>query len=323
MVDEPRCPRCGYQQRGIIEAWREHCPLEGVCTECGLVFEWRNVLIPSLDPPPWCIEYGRWKKVPWRVARTIGLTFRPWKFWSGLQMHHPIRPGRLLLYPVGLALFCYLLIAIATGLGMVLAMVDSAQSGFTVRFPQALYAVLHAVVLPFSDHAYDFLSPPQGRWFTGESAADISHELLSSGPLWITIFACAHFLAAAGFALLPLSRRKAKVRWAHIGRAAVYGLGLIPVAIFFFLLIGLLALAGDLTIVSVSHLWYGWRGPTGFAHLSGFCILFLLHVVWWSFATSRYMKMPHGWGVGLSVMVISLLTLLLIYLMYFNYLMPT
>ncbi len=318
MVDEPRCPRCGYQQRGIIEAWREHCPLEGVCTECGLRFEWRDVLIERV--PRWNNEYGTWRAYPWRTMRTIGLTFRPWTFWSGLQMHHPIRPGRLLLYPVALAPFCYLLIAIATGLGLVFFMVHHAQSGLTVQFPQALYAVLHAVVLPFSDHAYDFLSYPQSRRRSGESAADISLLLLAPGVLSIILFACAHVSAAACFALLPLSRRKARVRWAHIGRAAVYGLGLIPVAIFFFLLIGLLALAGELIIGGIRDWWWNYYAPSGFAQLSGFCILFLLHVVWWSFATSRYMKMPHGWGVGLTVMVIPLLTLFLLLLLFIIFL---
>ncbi|TVQ52087.1 MAG: hypothetical protein EA377_11055 [Phycisphaerales bacterium] len=318
VVAEPRCPRCGYQQRGIIETWREQCPLEGRCTECGLLFQWSDVLIERL--PRWNNEYGTWQTYPRRTVRTIVLSFRPWKFWSGLQMHHEIQPKRLLLYPVVLALVSYLAIGIGTGIGLVLTMIAHAQDGITIQFPQALFAVLHAVVLPFSDHSYNFLSAPQWMWLTGESAAVISRRLLSAGPLSISLlFACAHVMAAACFALLPPSRRKAKVRWAHIVRAAVYGLGLIPIGIFLVLLIGLLTLVGDLIIGGVSDWWWSRRGPTGLAYLSAFCVLLLLHVMWWAFATSRYMKMPHAWGVGLTVMVIPLLILFLLLLPIFGH----
>ena len=325
VAPEPRCPRCGYQQRGTVETWRDRCPLEGRCTECGLSFQWSDVLIERL--PRWNSEYGTRQAYPWRSVRTIWLTFRPWAFWCSLQMHHEIRPKRLLLYPVVLALVSYLMIGIGTGTGLALSMMDDAQHGATILFPRAVFAVLHGVVLPFSDHSYHYLTHPRWGRYTGGSAASISRELLSPGLRSIILFVCAHFMAAACFALLPLSRRKAKVRWAHIGRAAVYGLGLIPVAIFFLVLIGLFAMAEDLTIGGASQWWYGGRvwyggwGPTGFAYLSVFCIVFLLHVMWWAFATSRYMKMPHGWGVGLTVMVIPLLLLFLYLLLFSNFLL--
>ena len=30
------CPRCGYDQRGMVESWTLQCPLTGECAECGL-----------------------------------------------------------------------------------------------------------------------------------------------------------------------------------------------------------------------------------------------------------------------------------------------
>ena len=53
----PECPRCGYDLRGITESWRNACPVDGRCAECGLEFAWRDVFAGDAMAPSWCVEY--------------------------------------------------------------------------------------------------------------------------------------------------------------------------------------------------------------------------------------------------------------------------
>ena len=99
-----RCPRCGYDQRGIMATWSDSCPLNGTCTECGLQFSWSEAIHPEKSEPLWCVEF-----VPLR-RRVPVRSFWPWRFWSRLRMSQPIRWGRLALYDSALIasmLLCY------------------------------------------------------------------------------------------------------------------------------------------------------------------------------------------------------------------------
>jgi hypothetical protein len=94
-----RCPRCGYDQRGVVATWNETCPLNGVCSECGLHFGWCDVLVPERFEPQWCVEYAsRLQGVPWAACKTFVRSFWPWGFWTRLQMSHRIRWLRLGMY---------------------------------------------------------------------------------------------------------------------------------------------------------------------------------------------------------------------------------
>lgn len=131
------------------------------------------------------------------------------------------------------------------------------------------------------------------------------------GEFWDLAFGAAltlaaiHVLCAAGFAALPQSRRRAKVRWAHIVRIWAYGFGLFAPA-------AALTLAGTaLAAQQVPVL-----SSAGEVVLSAgtLCIIAVVpvEVVWWSTATGRYLRMPHAWGVGLSVVVMALLAVSLL-----------
>ena len=45
--DTPRgllCPKCAYDLRGTMGDWSNACPLRGICPECGLEFEWADMI---------------------------------------------------------------------------------------------------------------------------------------------------------------------------------------------------------------------------------------------------------------------------------------
>jgi hypothetical protein len=109
-------------------------------------------------------------------------------------------------------------------------------------------------------------------------------------------------LCPAGFLTLPVSRRRAKVRYAHIHRVTLYSLTLMILPIS-----GLIV--GPLLVV------LAWRFGTYESLLSAAVMavyaLPLLLVVWWSCATGRYLKIRHAWGVGLAVVIMAVLVTLL------------
>ena len=51
IVTKAACPRCGYDLRGALETWKRKCPINGVCTECGLKFEWGELLCERRNVP--------------------------------------------------------------------------------------------------------------------------------------------------------------------------------------------------------------------------------------------------------------------------------
>lgn len=110
---EVRCPRCGYDQRGVIGSWIESCPMNGVCAECGLPFAWCEVMQPEKFEPRWCIEFEpRARRLPWAAMRTVIRACWPWGFWSRLKMSDAICWARLcaflmlLVIPLLLAFAC-------------------------------------------------------------------------------------------------------------------------------------------------------------------------------------------------------------------------
>lgn len=94
-----RCPRCGYDLRGVVESWTSRCPLDGTCSECGYLFAWVRLLQPNRFTPEWSVEYGetfrgRMRRMPGTFARTL----RSGSFWRRIAMWHAVRLSRVAEY---------------------------------------------------------------------------------------------------------------------------------------------------------------------------------------------------------------------------------
>lgn len=95
---QPACPRCGHDLRGTLLTWREACPLAGRCPECGLAFEWGDLLTGRLTWPWWAAE-GASGPIDWvrRLGPQLAVAAAgPRHLLRQLRMEHPLRLGRLL-----------------------------------------------------------------------------------------------------------------------------------------------------------------------------------------------------------------------------------
>ena len=135
---------------------------------------------------------------------------------------------------------------------------------------------------------------PLFRPWLGVPASTAPYVRLATFPLFVALL-CMPF-----FGLLPASRRKAKVRWRHVLRIGVYAL--VP------------ALSGGPIIVGAAIVQHHFPGPLVdliplFATWC-FIVLPVALVVWWWQATTHYLRMPHGLGVALAAVVVSMLVTL-------------
>ncbi|MEM8757363.1 MAG: hypothetical protein AAGF47_06240 [Planctomycetota bacterium] len=90
----PACPRCGYDLSGQLDSYRDACPLEAVCSECGCGFAWCDVHLAA-EAPRWFVERrasGWWRRPVGTTIRTLN----PFAFLRSIRMEHTVRIPRLL-----------------------------------------------------------------------------------------------------------------------------------------------------------------------------------------------------------------------------------
>lgn len=86
VTDDVACTRCGYNLRGLTQP---RCP------ECGLEFEWADLLDPARRRHPYLFEhqarYGRFES----FVRTAVGALNPWRFWRTITLQQPCNSRRL------------------------------------------------------------------------------------------------------------------------------------------------------------------------------------------------------------------------------------
>lgn len=85
----PRCPRCGYDLSGTVNAWKESCELRGTCSECGYEYAWADVLRPERQLPWWLFDYSKGKWGTWTSAwKTFWMAMVPLMFFRRVRLWH-------------------------------------------------------------------------------------------------------------------------------------------------------------------------------------------------------------------------------------------
>jgi len=234
------CPRCGYDLRGVVAAWRDSCPVAGCCGECGLAFAWSQVLGPDATPR-WFVESRRRHR--FSGVRTLSRSLLPWRFWRRIQMTMPVQRS-LWTYPLRLAALVLMIGTLATAARALIT-----APGLQNSDPVAVaVTVALASACPFLTEPVDQIMErwvpgwsmggpvtpgPRLPWGWNRGGSAVPSEI--AGATWKSVRPIAHWTivalacSVATFMVLPIVRRRAKVRWVHIHRAAIYGLAMVPV----------------------------------------------------------------------------------------------
>jgi hypothetical protein len=172
-------------------------------------------------------------------------------------------------------------------------------------------AITEALLTPASTSSSGVLNG-YARTYPYPSPAELHGSLLQADPdalssplraALATVFLIA--LMPLSFIVLPVSRRRARVRWAHIARVLIYGL-VFPTA---HLVLSVMAFSVATLLSSDVSATVGAHAPT-LAWLS-----FVYVLCWWAAAIRLYLRMPGAWSLVLLLMVMNvLLTIALIYL---------
>ncbi len=321
-VDHDRkiaCPRCGYDLRGAIGTWADQCPLQGTCTECGLQFAWVEVLHPEKFEPRWCIEYapGRLGVLAGAI-KTLGRSLWPWRFFSSLKMSHTVHPRRLALYLVFLLLMPGILYVAEQTTVAVRVRYELIGQNRSITSVNHLYfaAIIEAVFKPTSSNSSGSYTvgtavmpyPPPNRLHEVYEIVQTGGRRPSTNAFVLSIYpslgawsygVVISLLLPVGFVLLPISRRRAKVRWIHVGRVTAYGFIIPCVLASAFFVCGV-----------VAYLRPEWRNNAmAMAMWMNFLLPAPLLTIWWAVAIKRYLRMPHAWLVSILLALIALLIL--------------
>jgi hypothetical protein len=193
----PQCPRCGYDQSGVVESWHSTCPLAGVCSECGLELEWRLLLNPQLSGPPWSFEQAE-SALALRCFLTSLRTLLPWRMWRELHLAHRIRSGRL---------FAFAAVGACVWYGLIHLQAAWAAGWFAPRWwvlPHSFAEWLELIVWPYGAPALD-------GW------AAVLGAMLLVGFLPV-------LLMGLWMSVLGTTLSLARVRKAHLWRGIIYGI---------------------------------------------------------------------------------------------------
>ncbi len=277
----PVCPRCGYDQSGAVTTWTDRCPVSGTCPECGTTFEWADLFNPARQDIRWLVEHARSGRQ--RLRRTGPTLLRmvlPWVFWRRVDVHARTDPRSLLRWLAVLTIAMHLLTWIP--FSILFAMIDNGYwltiGGVREYFrdastPQLANALLTGLTWPVV--TFFGLRPSWADFYGGRELLGMFRVPLGIGLTWAVVMTA-----------LPVTRRLARLRRAHVLRALLLQWTVVLAGMF---LIRLLFPIGELS------------GNMGVGALAGlvYLIVCLWSLAWWVAA------LRVGWGIrspGLSIL---------------------
>ncbi len=292
ITTEPTCPRCAYDQSGEVAAWTDRCPTRGTCPECGTRFFWADLFNPARLDTGWLVEHATGRADAFRrTPRTLLRMLWPPAFWRGVGVTARVRPWALAAWCAVLLLMLHAL----TTAGNYHAsytwrhMWFGAGSGVTngeLRGLSLRLALLEPLIA--TDQAVTGTRTFRAAFFTYGGFIGLDP------PLWAVATAGMTGVWLCILTVIPVTRRAAALRFAHIARAAVLSIFVL------FLIVELhrAALAASMF----------WRAPAPqriayWINGLGSALLFLWTVLWWRAAAKA------GWGLNRAGPLVALATL--------------
>lgn len=298
---QPTCPRCGYDQSGAVAAWTESCPLDGVCSECGLEFVWVDVMRPDRNVVNGLFEHADGLGA-WWALKTWWRALRPWSFWRWVPITVTPVPRRLVVWPLLVMALCW----------VTASLLSNSVYGLLVwrvslnALPRGTFTTNHSVLVvngwldPIAMWSGVSWMFDPARWFTPLGAV---LTMTLAWPLTMLV--------------LTETMRSAKVKRTHVLRAACYslawvaivpaiklaGAGIGLVSVLFFVSAGA---QGAMTMWSATwYLYRWWWGPV--------LVSAIWVSLWWWMALTRGFRIEKAgvvWGLLMIVSVLAGLVVL-------------
>lgn len=224
----------------------------------------------------------------------------PWKFWRQLKMSHDVKWIKLGLFLACVTLGSY---AFAVLVGNVSTLLIALVNGMDWLGSKSYFEL----------QAFPFAAP-------SIYSDELVWLLRETHTAHLVVFLLAYMaLLPIGFVLLPVSRRKAKVKPTHLMRIAIYG-----ISIYFMPFLVIVILVG---IDIVNRFALGWTFIATWVMRGSLLFIFWgvypMVICWWAVATTHYLKMPHGWAVSILLSIVVILSIaLLIVCLFFAGLVP-
>ncbi len=270
----PTCPRCGYDQSGVIATWEDHCPVQGRCPECGTVFAWADLFDPSRQTLRWYAEHAR--TIPAMARRTMPTLARmviPRIFWRRVGVRSPTATRRLLMWVL-------LLVVAAHAAAW-------APVAFFFGPPMAGYGLTPTGIADFAQYLgwpeYAALLGHALTW-PAASAKNSAASWLRHAPEGLELWRVMLMQVGVGLtwlavlSALPITRRMARLRVAHLLRA---------------FLLQMAGVAVGFELARIVFPLYAVYGAPWFstALVSVYIGVWIWSLVWWGTAVRT------GWGV--------------------------
>ena len=217
------CPKCGYDQSGIIDTWNDQCPMTGRCSECGLSFAWRDVFDPLLNDLYWYAEHARSNRA--MIRRTPGTLVRllnPIQFWNEVDVAKPIKLRTLAVWVLLTIITTHVLVSIPLGIGLWGRSTSSWGSLTILEYidQYSLYGIAELTL----DALFD---PAMRTWISTRGGSGYSLRFQAGQRHLIYAILIKPIVFQVGFVMLwttvlvaiPYTRRVTKVRAKHVIRA--------------------------------------------------------------------------------------------------------
>lgn len=301
-VEVPSCPRCGYDLTGIVDSWEETCPIEGVCSECGLAIQWQNVLREDRQRLPWFFEHTPRRRLGYvRAWKTWFRTLLPGSFWKVVGLHHTTSVVRMVFWLLVLIVPLH-----AVGAG-------AADLSYELRIAAPGARFINSIHLERASHHMSFWTEPLVH---PGAFSDFTFGY-SRRPFFVRPIVAIVFVIPIVLFLLPVTRKRAKVRVVHLVRATIYSFAwLVPLA---------MVRCVDLTMGAARQTWLVQTGsaasyyngvlPLGWANRWALWIMVILLFwigSWWWFVIGRGLKLQQPRLTWFVLMVIASLVAVII-----------
>lgn len=167
-------------------------------------------------------------------------------------------------------------------------------------------AIAEALFLPFRSRSFgatsvpfynrsNYPAPRSLRGSIGEKSRGVTVFVMGTSlVIWLVL--------PAGFVLLPISRRRARVRWGHVLRVALYSL----------VVLSLPGSASLLMLVIEPVAGSRWTSLLHVGHEAACVLMIPLLIGWWAAAVRRYLHISNGWAVALAFAAVGILLAALI-----------